>query len=86
MPAETFTTLTSTDNSLSPSIEWYEKSKFFMTFKGNCLKQKIAAITSPNIIILLLLKNWIQGGLNSCFALKDCLLGGIKLAKSSDLD
>ena len=27
-----------------------------------------------------------SGGLNSCFALKDCLLGGIKLAKNSDLD
>ena len=27
-----------------------------------------------------------SGGLNSDFALKDCLLGGIKLATNSDLD
>ena len=32
-------TPTTTDNSLSPSINWHENSKFCLTVKGTCLKQ-----------------------------------------------
>ena len=41
------------DNSLSPSIEWYENyfTNFYLIFKGNCLKEKNpATFTPPNII------------------------------------
>ena len=33
-------TTTTTDNSLSPSMKWYENSNFCLVFKGSCLKQK----------------------------------------------
>ena len=35
-----FTTFTTNNNSLSPSIKWYEDSHFCLIFKGNCLKQR----------------------------------------------
>ena len=37
---EKVTSPTNTDNSLFPSINWYENSKLFLIFKGSCLKQK----------------------------------------------
>ena len=40
LSAEKFTTPTTTDNSLSPSIKWYRNSDFSLVFKGSCSKQK----------------------------------------------
>ena len=39
LPAEGLITSTTTDNSLSPSIKWYENSNFCLAFKGSCLKK-----------------------------------------------
>ena len=47
---EKLTNSTTTDNSLSPSIKWYEFSNFCLIFKRNCLKQKNATFTLPNIV------------------------------------
>ena len=54
-----FTTLTTTDNSLSPSIKWYENT-FFSIFKGSWLKQKRATYTPPsrNFFIVYELDTW----------------------------
>ena len=37
---EKLITPTTTDNSLSPSINSYGNSNFYLVFKGSCLKQK----------------------------------------------
>ena len=78
---EKLTTPTTTDNSLPPSINWYENSKFCLTFKGSCLEQKNVTYTPPNRIIFFVyeLHTWSRD-LNSYFTLKDCLFGGVKLA------
>ena len=47
-----FTTLTTTDNSLSPSIKWYENT-FSSIFKGSWLKQKHATYTPPSRIFFI---------------------------------
>ena len=39
LSAEKLTTLTTTDNSLSPSIKWYRNSNFCLAFKGSYLKK-----------------------------------------------
>ena len=81
LSTEKLTTPITTDNSLSPSI-------FCLSFKGSCLKQKNATFTPPNIIIFFIvykLNAWSRD-LNSDFNLKDCLFGGVKLAKNADLD
>ena len=39
LSAETLTTPTTIDNSLSPSIEWYGNSNFCLVIKGSYLKQ-----------------------------------------------
>ena len=75
-------------NGFYPSIKWYENSKFCLTFKGSCLKQKKKTYTLPNRINFLTvyeLDTWSQD-LNSDFSLKDCLFGGNKLAKNADPD
>ena len=36
LSTEKRTTLNTTDNSLSPSIKWYENSNFCLIFKGSC--------------------------------------------------
>ena len=58
----------------------------FLVFKENCLKQKNATFTTPNRIFFFIvyeLDTWSRD-LNSNFTLKDCLFGGVKLAKNSD--
>ena len=51
LSAEKLTASTTTDNSLSLSIKWYEKSNFCLIFKGSCLKQENTNFAPPNIII-----------------------------------
>ena len=40
LSAEKFTTPTTTDNSLSPSIKWYRNSDFSLVFKGAAQNKK----------------------------------------------
>ena len=40
LSTEKLTDLTTTDNSLSPSITWYKNSNFYLMFKRSCLRQK----------------------------------------------
>ena len=62
-----------TDNSLSPSINWYENSKFCLIFWG------------INCFVNYELETWSRD-LSTDFTLKDCLFGGVKLAKNADPD
>ena len=80
--------ITTTDNSLSPSIKWYRNSNFCLVIKRNCLNQKNATYISPNRIIFLIvyeLDTWSQD-LNSGFTLKECLFRGAQLAKNANPD
>ena len=86
MPTEKLTTNFTADNSLSPSIKWYKNSIFCLIFKGSCLKYKNATFNSPNIIIVFIiyeLDTWSRD-LHFDFTLKDCLFGGVNLAKYAD--
>ena len=81
-------TPTTDDKSLSPSIKWYANSSFCLVFKGSYLKQKNVTYTPPNrmnIFTVYELDTWSRY-LNSDFTLKDCLFGGVKVAKNADPD
>ena len=82
---EKLTTPTTNDNSLSPSIKWYENSNFYLIFKGSCLKQKSATSNIINFFTVYELDTQTQD-LNSDFTVKDCLFGGAQLAKNADPD
>ena len=85
MLTEKLTTPFTTFNSLSPKIKWHDNSKFCLVFKGNCLKQKNATYAPSNRISFLIVYEfdaWSRD-LNTIFTLKDCLFGGIKLAKNT---
>ena len=53
LSAEQLTTRTAINNTLSPSIKWYQNSIFCFIFRGSCLKEKNGTFTSPNVIIIL---------------------------------
>ena len=88
MSSEKLTSPTTTDNSLSPSIKWPKDSKFCLIFKGSCLNQKNATYTPNNRITFLILYelDTYSWDLNSDFTVKDCLFGGVKLARNADPD
>ena len=88
MSAEKITIPTTTDNSLSQSIKWYGNSNFCLVFNGSCLKQNNAGYTPPNRIIFFIVSELEASSrdLNSNVTLKDCLFGGVKLAKNADPD
>ena len=85
------TTFTTTNNSLSPSIKWYGDSHFCLIFKGSCLKQtnkqtkNFHSSKQNNLFIVYELHIWSRD-LNFDFTPKDCLFGGVKLAKKADPD
>ena len=88
MSAKKRTTPTTTNNSLSPSIKWYGNPRFCLVFKESCLIQKITISNPPNRIKLFTVyesDTW-SWDLSSDFTLKDCLFGGVKLAKNAYLD
>ena len=80
LTARKLTNATTTDNSLSPAIKWYKNSNFCLIYKGSCLKQN----NLPNIIISFTAYELDTGSRD--FSLRDCLLGGAKLAKNTDPD
>ena len=57
LSAEKPTTPTTADNSLSPSIKWYENSNFCLIIKGSFLKHKNVIFTPAIIITFLLFLN-----------------------------
>ena len=70
------------------SVKWHRNSNFCLVFKKPCLKQKNITSTPPNrnnFFIVYELDTWSRD-LNSDFTLKDCLFGGVKLAKNTDPD
>ena len=88
MLSKNLTIPTTTDNSLSLSITWYANSNFCLVFKWTCLKQINAIYTPPNRIHFFIVYELDTGSrdLNTDFTLKDCLFGGVKLAKNNDQD
>ena len=82
------TTPTTTDNSLSASINWYGDSNFCLSFKVSCLKEKNAIFTPASRIFFFIvyeLDTWSRDS-NSDFISKDCLFGDVKLPKNADPD
>ena len=88
MLTEKLTAPTTADKSLCASVEWYENSHFCVIFKESCWKEKEATFAHLIMIIFFIiykLNTWSRI-LNSDFTLKDCLFGGVKLAKNADPD
>ena len=57
LSSEKRNTPTNTDNSLSPSVKWYENSTFCLIIIGSCSNQKNSTYTSANVITFLLFMN-----------------------------
>ena len=88
LSAEKFTTSSTTDNSLSPSIKWSGNLHFCLEVKGNWLKQKNATYKTSNRITFFTvyeLDTWSRN-LNFDFPLKGCLFGRAKLPTNADSD
>lgn len=57
LSTENFVTPTTSNNSLSATVKWYEDSNFCLVFIGSCLKQGKASLTPLNIINFFLSMN-----------------------------
>ena len=81
MSSKNLTTPTTTDNSLSPSTKLCRNTNFCLISKGIYLKQRNTSFAAPNPFIVNELDTCSRD-LNSNFTLKDCLFGGVKLARN----
>ena len=75
--------------SVCPKLVWMNNSRIRLKFIGSCLKQEdTAPFTQKNTVnffIVYELDAW-SLDLSTDVALKDCLLGSIKLTKTADAD
>ena len=78
---------TTSNNSISPKLKWYN-SKIRVEFKGRRLEQDKVTFTPNNAVNLFIvyeLDKWSQN-LNADFTLKYFLFGAVKLTKNVDPD
>ena len=86
LSAESIKPPTTSDNSLTPELNYYG-TKTRVKFTGSSLKQSKISYTHSNIInIYIVYELGISGSNNSCPTLKNCLSGAVTLTKNTDID
>ena len=79
--------LTTSDNSLTPTINYYHASRIRVQFTGSCLKQSKILYNHSNIVSLYIVYELgASGSNNSDPTLKNCLFGAFTLIKHADID
>ena len=82
---ETIKPATTSGNSLTPALIYYNIDKIKVKFTGSCLKQSKLSMTHKNVVSIY---NEL-GAFNSHSndpALKNCLFPGVTLTKNADID
>ena len=78
---------TTSDNSLTPTINYYYASRIRVQFTGSCLKQPKFLYNHSNIVnIYTVYDLGASGSNNSDPTLKNCLFGAVTLTKNADID
>ena len=71
-------------NSFAPKLTYIPNFKIAVKFEENCQKQAKAFFTHRNVVIILLLMNYVLRVLKTNFTWKDYLFGAVKLTKNAD--
>ena len=86
LSAESIKPLTTSDNSLTPALNYYG-TKTRVKFTGSCLKQSKISYNHGKLVNIYIVY---ELGASSCHindpTLKNCLFGGVNLTKNADID
>ena len=86
LSAETIKSPTTSDNSLSPTLSYYD-TKTRVKFTGSCLEQSKISYTHGKVVNIYIVYE--LGASSSHFndpTLKNCLFGAVTLTKNADID
>ena len=87
LSAKTIEPPTTSDNSLTPTINYYYAAKIRVTFAGSCLKQPKILYTHGKIVNMYIVYELsASGSNNSDLTLKNCLFGAVTLTKNADIE
>ena len=86
LSAESIKPPTTSDNSLTPEINYYG-TKTRVKFNGSCLQQSKISYTDKTIVnIYIVYEFGASGSHNNDPALKNCLFGAVTLTKNADIE
>ena len=87
LSAESIKPLTTSDNSLTPTLSYDYNFKVRVKFTGSCLKQPKFTYTHKTIVnIYIVYELGASTSNNTDPALKNCLFGAVTLTKNADID
>ena len=88
LPDETINPYATSDNSLTPLIDYYFVGKVRIKFNGSCLKQpnKLIYDYGGKVNIYIVYELCASSSNNSDPTLKNCLLGAVTLTKNADIE
>ena len=87
LSAETIKPPTTSDNSLTPTINYYYASKVRVKFTGNCLKQSVTSYTHRKVVnIYIVYELGASTSNNNDPTSKNCLFGAVTLTKNTGVD
>ena len=87
MSAETINPPTTSDNSLTLTINYYYASKVKLKFTGSCLKQSVTSYTQREIVNIYIVYEVDASTSNvNDPTSKNCLFGAVTLTKNTDID
>ena len=87
MSAKTIKPPITSDNSLTPTLNYHYASKVRVKFTGSCLKQSVTSYTDRKIVnIYIVYELGASTSNNNDPTLKNCLFGAVTLTKNTDSD
>ena len=87
LSAETIKPSTPSDNSLTPTINYYCAAKISMKFTGSCLKQPKLIFNHGKVVnIYNIYELGASDSNTSDLTVKNCLFGAVILTKNTDID
>ena len=87
LSAEAIKLPAASDNSLTPTISYYDVSKIRVKFTGSCLKQDKVTFNHRKVVnIYIVYELGAFSSSNSNPTLKNCLFGAVTLTKNADVE
>ena len=87
LSAEAIKPPATSDNSLTPSINYYNASKIRVKLTGSCLKQDKVTFNHRKVVnIYIVYELGASSSSNSDPTIKNCLFGAVTLTKNADID
>ena len=86
LPSESFKAISTSDNSLNPTLNYYG-TKISVTFTGDCLKQQKITYNHGKVVNIYTVYS--LGAFSSSYSdptIKKCLFGSVTLTKNADID